>query len=62
MRRGGDSFYTAELLELVALASYVSFVIKFFTIHQNMGQQDWQILADRCTHRDVKLINNVGSN
>jgi len=33
----GDSVYTAELRRLAAPASYVSFVIKFFAIHQNMG-------------------------
>jgi hypothetical protein len=33
----GDSIYTAELRRPAALASYVSYVIKFFTIHQNMA-------------------------
>ena len=39
--RRGDSIYTAELRGPAALASYVSFVIKFFTIHQNMGPAQW---------------------
>jgi len=33
----GDSVYTAELKRPAALPSYVSCVIKFFAIHQNMG-------------------------
>jgi hypothetical protein len=37
MRHHGDSIYTAELKQPAALASYVSFVIKFFAIYQNMG-------------------------
>jgi len=41
MRRHGDSIYTAELTRLAALASFVSFVIKFFAIHQNMGPAQW---------------------
>jgi len=41
MRRRGDSIYTAELKRPGALASYVSFVIKFFAIHQNMGPAQW---------------------
>jgi len=41
MRRRGDSIYTAELKRPAALASYVSFVIKFFAIHQNMGPAQW---------------------
>jgi hypothetical protein len=37
MRRHGDAIYTAELKRPAALASYVSFVIKIFPIHPNMG-------------------------
>jgi hypothetical protein len=37
LRHRGDSIYTVELLRPAALASYVSFVIKFFAIHQIMG-------------------------
>ena len=37
MRPGGDSIYTAKLKRPAALVSYVSFVIKIFAIHQNMG-------------------------
>jgi hypothetical protein len=33
----GDSICTVELRGPAALASYVSFVIKFIAIHQNMG-------------------------
>jgi len=33
----GDCIYTAELKTPAALASYVSFVIKFFATHQNIG-------------------------
>jgi len=41
IRRRGDSIYTAELRRPAALASFVSFVIKFFFIHQNMGPAQW---------------------
>jgi len=41
MRLHGDSMYTAEWRRLAALASYVSFVIMFFAIHQNMGVAQW---------------------
>ena len=37
----GDSICTAELSRPVALASYVSFVIKFFAIHQNIVPAQW---------------------
>jgi hypothetical protein len=40
-RLHGDSIYTVELRRPAALASYVSFVIKFFAIHQNMGPAQW---------------------
>jgi len=40
LRLRGDSIYTAELMRLAALASNVSFVIKFFAIHPNMGQAE----------------------
>jgi hypothetical protein len=42
MRLRGDSIYTVELRSPAALASYVSFAIKFFAIHQNMGQAQWR--------------------
>jgi len=41
MRLRDDSICTAELRRLAALASYVSCVIKFFAIHQNMGPAQW---------------------
>jgi len=41
MHHRGDSICTAELRRLAALASYVSCVIKFFAIHQNMGPAQW---------------------
>jgi len=46
----GDSIYTAELNKPAVLASYVSFVIRFFAIHQNMGPDQsgntcWQKLT-----------------
>jgi hypothetical protein len=41
MRRCGDYIYTVELKGPAALASYVSFVIKFFPIHQNSGPAHW---------------------
>jgi hypothetical protein len=37
----GDSICTAGLRRQAALASYVSFVIKFFAIHQTMGPAEW---------------------
>jgi hypothetical protein len=43
MRLGGDSIYIAELKKLAAPASYVSFVIMFCAIHQNMGPAQWAI-------------------
>ena len=43
----GDSIYTAELRRQAALASYVSFVIKFFAIHQNMGPLNGETLAGK---------------
>jgi hypothetical protein len=36
-----DSIYTVELRRLAARTSYVSFVIKFFAIYQNMGPAQW---------------------
>jgi len=33
----GDSIYTAALRRQASLAAYLSFVIKFFAIHRNMG-------------------------
>jgi len=47
MRHRGDSIYTAEVKRPAALASYVSFVIKFFAIHQNMGVAQW---GNTCCH------------
>ena len=52
MCRHGDSIYTAEFKRPAALASYVSFVIKFFAIHQNMGPAQsgntcWQKLTSQ---------------
>jgi len=41
MNLGSDSIYTAELGRPAALASFVSFVIKFFANHQNMGPAHW---------------------
>jgi hypothetical protein len=41
MRLCGDSIYPVELRRPTALASYVLFAIKFFAIHQNMGQAQW---------------------
>jgi hypothetical protein len=41
MRCHGDSIYTVELKQQAALASYVSFVFRFFAIHQNMGPAQW---------------------
>ena len=46
----GDSIYTAKLSRQAALASYVSFVIEFCAIHQNMelahwGNTGWQKLT-----------------
>ena len=41
MCRRGDSIDTAELRRPAALASFVSFVIKFFAIHQNMRPAQW---------------------
>jgi len=41
MHRRGDSIYTAEVRRPAALASYVSFVIKFFAMDQNMGPAQW---------------------
>jgi hypothetical protein len=38
----GDSIYTTELNRPAALASYGSFIIKFFAIHQNMGLAQWE--------------------
>jgi len=37
----GDFTCTVELRRPAALESYVSFVTKFFAIHQNMGQAQW---------------------
>jgi hypothetical protein len=37
MRRRRDSIYIVEEKKPAALALYLSFVIKFFAIHQNMG-------------------------
>jgi len=52
MHLSGDSIYTAELKRLAALASYVSFVIKFFAIHQNMGPGQW---ANTCWQKRTSL-------
>jgi hypothetical protein len=41
MRLRGDSIDTVQLMSPAALASYLSFAIKFFAIHQNMGQAQW---------------------
>ena len=41
MHRHGDSIYTAKVKPPAALASYVSFVIKFLAIFQNMGPAQW---------------------
>jgi len=43
MRLRGDSIDNVELGSPAALASYVSFAIKFFAIHQNMEQAKWGI-------------------
>ena len=37
----GDCICTAELRIPGALSSHVSFVMKFFIIHQNMGPVQW---------------------
>jgi len=49
----GDSICTVESRRLVALASDVSYVIKFFANHQNMGpavwgNTRWQKLRSQC--------------
>ena len=59
MRRRGDSIYTAELKRPAALASYVLFVIKFFTIYQNMGLAQWGNTWRKTSHRKVKRIHRV---
>jgi len=41
MRRRGASIYTARLRRPAVQASFVSFVIKFFAIHQNTGPAQW---------------------
>jgi hypothetical protein len=41
MRRDGVSICTAELRRPAVLVSYVSFVLKFFGIHQSMGPAQW---------------------
>jgi len=41
MHLRGDSIYAAELRRPAPLASYVSFVIMFFAINQNMGPAQW---------------------
>jgi len=41
MRLRGDSIYTAELRRQAILVTYVSFVIKFIAIHQNIGPAQW---------------------
>jgi hypothetical protein len=41
MHLRGDSIYTAECRKTATLASYVSYVIKFFAIHQNLGPAEW---------------------
>ena len=38
----GDSICTAELRRPAGLASYLSFVTKFFVIHQNMVPAHWE--------------------
>jgi len=48
MRLCGDIIYTAELRRPAALALYVSFVIKFLAIHQNMGLVQW---GNACWHK-----------
>jgi len=50
MRLRGDSIYIAELKRLAAPASYVSFVIKFCAIHQNMGLAQW---ANTCWQKRI---------
>jgi len=62
MRHCGDSIYTAELRRLAALASYVSFVIKCFAIHQNMGPAQWANAGWQSAHRKVKRTNSLRSN
>jgi len=37
----GNSICTVEWRSQEVLAAYASFVIKFFTIHQNMGLAEW---------------------
>jgi hypothetical protein len=41
MGLSGDSIYIAELKRLATPASYVSFVIKFSAMDQNMGPAQW---------------------
>ena len=37
----GEINRAVELRRLAARESYVSFIIKFFAIHQNMGPAEW---------------------
>jgi hypothetical protein len=41
MRLHRDSIYPVEMMSPAALASYESFAIMFFAIHQNMAQAQW---------------------
>lgn len=52
---------TAELRRQAALASNVSFVTKFFTIHHNIGPDSSGNTCGTSTYREVKPINRVGS-
>jgi len=53
MHLHGVTIYTAELMRPVAVVVYVSFVIKYFAMHQNMepaqrGTTGWQKGTSQC--------------
>ena len=56
MRVRGDSIYTVELRSPAALASYVSFAIKFFDIHHMMGQAQW---GNTCRQKLIAKLNEL---
>jgi len=53
------SIWTAEWRRLVVLASYVSFVIEFFAINQNMGLAPWRNTSWQSTQCKVERIHQV---
>jgi len=59
MRLGDESIYTVELGKRTAWSLYVSFAIKLFANHQNMGQTEMGNTCGQSSNRGVKQSNRV---